>query len=433
MSGRDETKAASGAAAKTSGGIGHDAMRFIDRWVGDPLCRLLTLWDRASGGSRRVGIGDAAAPKRLAFIALAEIGALVVAYPAVAAARRRFPDAEQYFVTFPGGREVLRLCGFAEDRIVLLDPSSFSAFVVSIWRGLRRLRREGVDATVNFETFARFSTLFAYLTGARWRAGFHPFLEEGHGVGRLVTHKTQYSPHMHAAHSYMAVVETLAEPVSDDPGPKAALREIPLDRLRRAPSPTGMAAIRAALQERCPAAAAPGARLIILNANASDLVAVRRWPAQSYVALAHALLEDPKAVIVLTGAPSEAASGAALAAQIGGDRVANMAGATGFTQLLDLYDVCDLMVTNDSGPAHFASLTDLPTLALFGPETPKIFGPVGPQQEALYLGTACSPCVSVYNQKRSPCRDNRCMTGLTVAFVAEAARRRLAERTAGDA
>lgn len=431
MSASDETKDMSASDKAKAGGIGHDAMRFIDRVVGAPLCRVLTWWDRLSGGARRVRVGETAAPRRLAFIALAEIGALVVSYPAVEAARRRFPDAEQYFITFPGGRDVLKLCGFPEDRIVLLDPSSFKKFVVSILQALAFLRRVGVDATVNFETYARFSTLFAYLTGARWRAGFHPFLEEGHSVGDLVTHKTIYSPHMHASYSYLAVVETLARPTSADPGPKTPLAATPLQRLRRPPSPEGMAAARDLLARACPAAAAPGARLVILNANASDLVAVRRWPAENYAALAHALMADPAVVVVLTGVPSEAAAAAALAQAIGGDRVADMAGATSFIGLLDLYDVCHLMVTNDSGPAHFASMTDLPTLALFGPETPKIFGPMGPEQKTAYLGLACSPCVSVYNQKRSACRDSRCMTGLTVDHVAALARRMLDEGRVG--
>ena len=43
-------------------------------------------------------------------------------------------------------------------------------------------------------------------------------------------------------------------------------------------------------------------------------------------------------------------------------------------ELLTLYTLADVLVTNDSGPAHFASLTPVHTVVLFGPETPLLFG-----------------------------------------------------------
>jgi len=75
------------------------------------------------------------------------------------------------------------------------------------------------------------------------------------------------------------------------------------------------------------------------------------------------------------------------------------------------------LITNDSGPVHFASTTNIPIIALFGPESPKIFGPMSPKARVISLGLACSPCVSVFNQKKSSCDDNLCMKQITVAMV----------------
>ena len=75
------------------------------------------------------------------------------------------------------------------------------------------------------------------------------------------------------------------------------------------------------------------------------------------------------------------------------------------------------MVTNDSGPAHFASLLQLRTVVLFGPETPRLYSPIGNKHKILYANFACSPCVSVYNGKKSPCNDNRCLKAITVDEV----------------
>jgi ADP-heptose:LPS heptosyltransferase len=74
-------------------------------------------------------------------------------------------------------------------------------------------------------------------------------------------------------------------------------------------------------------------------------------------------------------------------------------------------------------------LTELPVLVLFGPETPKIYGPLGTNVQAIYLNLACSPCVSAYNQKRSPCTDNKCMTGIKPEDVLSQAREMLAKHS----
>jgi ADP-heptose:LPS heptosyltransferase len=138
---------------------------------------------------------------------------------------------------------------------------------------------------------------------------------------------------------------------------------------------------------------------------------------------------------VLTGAPEEAAACRELEGRLGRRRLVSLAGLTSLEELLALYGLASLLITNDSGPAHFAALADLPVIALFGPETPAVYGPLGRRAEAIHLGLACSPCVSVYNQKRSPCTDNRCLQLITPRMVLERARVSLARqgRTLGEA
>lgn len=82
-----------------------------------------------------------------------------------------------------------------------------------------------------------------------------------------------------------------------------------------------------------------------------------------------------------------------------------------------LYMRSELLVTNDSGPAHFASLTPIHVVTLFGPETPALFGARSANTTALWAGLACSPCVNAYNNRQSPCRDNLCMQAISVDQV----------------
>jgi len=384
-------------------------MRRIDRWVGRPLCFLLSI------GARRRDV-EPPAPRRILFVLLAELGALVLAHPALEEARQRFPGAELHFLTFSNGRQVLELMGFPGERIHTIRSAGWRGFVADTVRVLWKLRRLGVDAAVNFEVYSRFSTILAFLSGARWRAGFHRFREEGHYLGDLVTHRVVYSPHRHAASAYLSLVVALSGPGSDEPVARTPLPDIGARRFRFDPLDAELARMRELLAASG-APRRPGRRLIVLNANASDLVAQRRWPLERYTILARTLLRDPAVTLILTGSPDERAQSERLAEQIGSDRVVNLAGKTSLHSLLHLFCLADALVTNDSGPAHLASATGIPTVVLFGPETPRIFGPIGDNQHAVWLDLACSPCVSAYNQKRTSCTDNRCLKEISVDHV----------------
>lgn len=105
-----------------------------------------------------------------------------------------------------------------------------------------------------------------------------------------------------------------------------------------------------------------------------------------------------------------------MCAAVGNNRCFNFAGATSLRQLPLLYSLAELMVTNDSGPGHFSSITAMPTFVLFGPETPALYGSLG-NSTPVYAGLACSPCVSAANHRKTPCTDNVCLKAITVEQV----------------
>jgi len=150
-------------------------------------------------------------------------------------------------------------------------------------------------------------------------------------------------------------------------------------------------------------------RLIIFNCNSSDMIPLRRWPQEYYIKLADMVLNSyPQVIILLSGAGSERAGKAAIVEALHSDRCINFAGETNLVDLPALYSLCDFMLTNDSGPAHFASVTNMPVYVLFGPETPKIYGPLG-KMSPIYAGIACSPCIAAANHRKSVCTDNVCL------------------------
>lgn len=58
----------------------------------------------------------------------------------------------------------------------------------------------------------------------------------------------------------------------------------------------------------------------------------------------------------------------------------------------------------------------MPSVVLFGPETPRLFGPLG-AAHVVYQDLACSPCVNVFNHRFSPRDNNVCMTSISVETV----------------
>jgi ADP-heptose:LPS heptosyltransferase len=149
-----------------------------------------------------------------------------------------------------------------------------------------------------------------------------------------------------------------------------------------------------------------------------------------YAALVARLAEDPLNVCVLTGVASERDDTAFIRKSVSSDRVIDLAGRTTLTDLVLLFSIADLLITNDSGPAQFAALTDIDLLVFFGPETPTLYRPLTSRCTVMYADLACSPCVSAFNQRRSVCTNNRCLTDISVAAAYAEATGILERRTA---
>src|SRR5262245_36380883 len=141
-----------------------NAMRWVDFWVGIPLCFVLTLVARVQ---RAIGFGrprPADRPKRVLFIQLAEMGTMVVAYPALRKAHELFPDATLHFLCFRQVRSSVEMLDLIKpDDIITIDSSSLVALVRDTLRFCWVARRRGIDTVVNLETFVRYSTLLGYM------------------------------------------------------------------------------------------------------------------------------------------------------------------------------------------------------------------------------------------------------------------------------
>lgn len=405
-------------------------MRRVDRWIGAPVCLALTIIRRLDDLLLRRR--PPAGPRRLAVLKLAEQGATVLAYQALVEARRMVGEENLFFVVFEENRFILDLLGIVpRDNVIVLRTGGVLQTALDAIGAVLRMRREGVDTTVDFEFFARSTAILSYLSGARSRVGYHAWFGEASWRGDLLTHRLSLNPFLHATEMFQTLVVASAMPADGFPAcditppdfespPLVGFDSDEIDEVADI--------VRRQLR------VAEVSRLVLLNANCGDLLPLRRWSEDRYVELARRLLDAyPDIAILLTGSPSEREAAAALVDRIGSDRCANLAGHTTLRQLLVVYRLSELLVTNDSGPGHYAALTPVDVISLFGPETPAVFGPRTERSHVLWAGLVCSPCVNAFNDRQSACRRARCMERLSVDEVFHTASRVLGQRASrGD-
>lgn len=381
--------------------------RWIDRWVGQLLCLGVSAWDRLMNRGRPVA-RMSEQPRHILIILLSEMGSVVLAGPLFATLRARYPGVTLHVLQLRKNQEVARLLGLAnQQHLHGLDDSSAWRLLRDIWRVTRTLRRLKLDTVVDCELFSRISSLMAYLSGAPVRTGFTPHTQEGLYRGSFLHHAIPYNPYQHISQQFLS----LADALLDDSIPRhkaAPLRALPQDSgLRVDFEATELQAYAARLQEDFPVL--QERQLVLLYAG-GGILPERAWPAEHYAHLARGLCSAGH-VVGLIGLREDAPLARRLQASTDSPLCLDLTGYTrSIRELLMLFHRARLLITNDGGPGHFASLTPIRTLVFFGPETGRLYGPLGPRATVLESGLACSPCLSAYNHRQTFCDgDNQCL------------------------
>lgn len=142
----------------------------------------------------------------------------------------------------------------------------------------------------------------------------------------------------------------------------------------------------------------------------------KAWPPEHYADLARQLVSDGADIWVL-GGPNEKMIAAEIA-NAGGPNVKDLTG-NDLRDAIIAMTIADAAVTNDSGLMHIAAALNTPTIAIFGPTSPRLWSPLNPL--AAVLEPLGEP-VDETNIKQRRTAD------IDVQRVLDAVRRTLAER-----
>lgn len=401
-------------------GIGF--MRKVDRCVGVPIAFLFDIsycLGRLFGRNRKE-----TKPRKILFLELSEMGSTVLAYPAMKRAKELFPDSELFFLIFEHNEPSIDVLDIIpKDNVFTINNKSAAGFIFDTLATPFRLRSRNIDTVIDMELFARYTNILSYLSGARNRVGFYRYHMEGLYKGNFQTHKVSYNPHQHISFNYLSLAYALKAPKGQYPLLKMDVTNekpaVPKVKLSDSVYKNMLAKLQAINQN-----IDKTKKIIIINPHAG-LLPIRAWPLENYIELTKRLLANRNIYIVITGLADAKDYAKRICDAVQDKRCIDLTGQTTFRELVSLYVIANLLITNDSGPAHFISLTKTPAIVFFGPETPKLYGPLGENVTSISSNFSCSPCVSAFNHRKTTCKDNKCMQAIKVDNIYELAKQKL--------
>jgi len=264
-------------------------------------------------------------------------------------------------------------------------------------RSIRWLREQNFDLVIDLQCLAR-SGAFAWLTSGKFLIGLDEVREGARGFYDVAVPRKSF--HAHAVDWYLAVLPQLGVPVHQN------FQWLP-------ERPEIAAAVKTKWQTGAP-------QLIALQPGARWLN--KRWPAKNFVELVRLTAKNfPATRFAILGDAEDRTSGEIIS-RVLPERCLNLCGETSLPEMVEWLRLCDLMVTNDTGPMHVAAALGKPLVALFGPTEPRRTGPYGQLENVLRIELPCSPCLKGHCTYEKP---NECLNAISPAMVFERVRKLL--------
>jgi len=351
------------------------------------------------------------------------LGDAVMSTPALQRLREHFPESRIILLTLENLAELWTHHPSIDSQLICKRGEN-------PWSVARRVRAEAFDASLVLPNSPR-SALEVWLGqvphrigyAGRWRSWFLTQAvapRSGHcqmrkrsvpEIRRLVASKStppfssERQPPIgscHQAHEYLHLVAALGASAAPVP-PKL---EVTMNEVEGARA--GLFEMLRAVQKF-----RPDAQPVWLGLNPSAAYgAAKCWPAERFAAVAREVSRRIKDAFCLVFGGESDRDLCERVSQMGGSKVANLAGQTSLRELMALLKMCHAVLTNDSGPMHVAAALGTPVIVAFGSTSPELTGPGLPgdsRHRLLQASAVCSPCF-----RRTCPIDFRCMTGITV-------------------
>ena len=320
------------------------------------------------------------------------VGDAVMTVPALRELRRLLPRARVTLVTRPWAEGIFEGADFIDDFLVTGETSNSPRAVIS---EARQWRARRFDLAVLFpNSFA--PALVAALARVPFRAGYAT-----QGRSALLTHRFEVPAWRGRRHEVFYYLHVVAELERLLHGTEAGEEREPDTRL---PAPAAREREAFGLLREL---GVDASRPLVAMCPGSTNSRAKRWPAERFAAVADLLAERAGAQVVLVGAAEESDISEDVA-RLMRARPFVLTGRTDLAQTAAVLRASDLLVTNDTGPAHVAAGVGCPVVVIFGPTNPLTTRPYSETAEVVRHPPDCAPCML-----RDCPIDHRCMTAVT--------------------
>jgi heptosyltransferase-2 len=379
-------------------------MRNADRSIGRAVTLAVALLGRLMAHFRRHLPAGAGGPRHILVIKLVGLGDTVLMLTPLRKIRDAFPEARICALVTPLSDGILE--GQPQiDEMVVYDVLGGDRGPLGFLRLIRRLRKQGFDCVVDFEQHFQMSAVIAYMAGVPRRIGLY---YRGNPRRFLLTDPVYLDPDRHMVDTYMDLVTPLGIP--------AEHVEV-LEPVRIGPPDVDEVERWLAHRRRH-----PQAPLVGIHAGSGIRTPERRWPRENFAEIIRRISTEYGADIVLTGGEHETGLVNDILRTAGVDDAHTAAGRFSIRQTAALMGMCDLFISNDTGPMHIAASVGTPTIGLFGPNVPHRYAPVGKKTLSIFKGVECSPCVHIHEGRAGACGRGICMEAISVDEVWDAIR-----------
>ena len=386
-----------------------NVLRWIDLWMGVLLCALLTPVHYLRQWSG-LCIHRSSTPKRILIIKLVELGAVIHAYPFLKKLRKDHPHAKIYILTFSKSKEIFQLLDefLKIEETLTISEEGLMPMIKDLWRSLGSLLRIKADVCIDLEFFSRASAVLTFFSGASTTVGFYAYGFEGLFRGDFLTHKVSYNPLQHTAVNYLSLAAALDLPAKSSPE---------AGHFIETPSVFPVYRSQDTVRKSLAALEVPEHKRIFLMNAGEGIIPLREWPIENFKQVAQAILNDTNNALLFVGTAGARTKAEEVVKALNNERIKNYCGQTSLKQLMEIFLLAEALITNDGGLGHLAMLTPIKKFVFFGPETPQIFSPLGPNTHIFYSHWPCSPCLSALNHRNSSCRNNACLKAITAQHV----------------
>lgn len=298
--------------------------------------------------------------KNILVIKLWAIGESVLVLPSLRELKKLYPDHKIFVLCTDYNKSVFENCEYVDD-IISFNISNFFGI-------LSKVRKHNFYMSIDFEPYTKFSSVMSYLSGSRIRLGF--------SNRKLLYTKSVTPKKIHAVENYINLISLIKKIKYPNKLVKLIVNKKSVVKAKNIIGNNKKIKIG-------------------IHAGLGSSSSVRGWDWENFAYVANKLYKKYNADIFIFGTSKELQINSKIISKL---EFKPKQVYENLSTVIAVLEKLDLFIANDSGPMHIAASMGVPTIGIFGPNMPKLYGPYGKRNIGLYKGPN-NPCIKPFEGK----------------------------------